>query len=85
MLLGSKEVSFKESIFLNLENIIKIFSINKDQVSYLNSAGTLIRKCIQEPVEDIMKNEKSDVIVSYEIKRSGRKISCRSAICYSPK
>ncbi|WP_284676385.1 replication initiation protein [Helicobacter colisuis] len=74
MLLGSKEVSFKESIFLNLENIIKIFSINKDQVSYLNSAGTLIRKCIQEPVEDIMKNEKSDVIVSYEIKRSGRKI-----------
>ena len=34
----------------------------------------MIRKCIQEPVEDIMKNEKSDVIVSYEIKRSGRKI-----------
>ena len=74
MLLGSKEISFKNSIFLSLENIQKIFSINKDQSSYLSSAGTLIRKCIQEPIEDISNNEKSDIIVSYEFKKSGKKL-----------
>ena len=74
MLLGSKQLSFKNSIFLSLENIQKIFSINKEQSSYLNSAGTLIRKCIQEPIDDITNNEKSDITVSYEIKKSGKKI-----------
>lgn len=75
MLLGSNtEKSFKNAIYLSLEDIHGVFSLNKkEHQSYFSQPNILIKKCIKEPTQEINDNNLLDILVSFEAKKSGNK------------
>ena len=77
MYLGSNpDRSFKNSITFCIEDIHRIFSINKkEHSSYIEQPNILVRRCIKEPIEEINANPYSDINIYYEIIKSGRKIN----------
>ena len=71
MLLGSNiEKSFKNVIYLSLEAIYGVFSLNKkEHQSYFSQPNILIKKCIKEPIQEINDNNLLDILVSFEAKK----------------
>ncbi|TLE13254.1 RepB family plasmid replication initiator protein [Helicobacter apodemus] len=75
MLLGSNtEKAFKNTIYLSLESIQRIFSLNKkDHQSYFSQPNILVKRCIKEPIQEINKNDSLDIVVNFELKKNKNK------------